>query len=311
MAHQFAIYSGTANPELALALARLTGLPFNAPEVERFPDGELSVELLDPVRRKEVVLVQPTCPPVNEHLVELLALADAACRASAAHITAIIPYFGYARSDKRHGRREPITASMVALLLQAVGVDHVVTIDMHAPQLEGFFHIPVDSLTAMPTLCADLESRLPDDTVVVAPDAGAMRLATRYAQRLGTALVVLHKRRESGTETEVTHLVGDVRDRACLIVDDMISTGGTIARSIATLLEAGARHEITVAATHGLLLEGAREKLTHEAVREVVVTDTMPVEVEAWPHLRVVSVAPLLASALQRFMMDGSLSDLI
>lgn len=311
MKDEFAIFAGTANPELARAIAGELGTRLGASEIERFPDGELSVRLLDPVRRREVFLVQPTSPPVNEHLVELLALADACRRAAAAHITAIIPYFGYARSDKRHGRREPIMASMVAHLMQAVSIDHIVTIDMHAPQIEGFFHIPVDSLTAVPALSNTLRGQLPADTVVVCPDAGAMRMATRYAQRLGTSVVVLHKQRETGTATAVTHLVGDVRGRACLIVDDMISTGGTMAESIAVLLEAGARPEITIAATHGLLLPGARDKLRHAAVREVIVTDTVPVDTRGWSTLRVASIAPLIAAALRRFTGDGSLSDLL
>jgi ribose-phosphate pyrophosphokinase len=194
--------------------------------------------------------------------------------------------------------------------LQAVGVERVVTIDLHAPQIEGFFHIPVDSLTAVPMLADALLGRLPDGIVIAASDANAVRLASRYAHRLKTSVVVLHKQRESGTETKVTHLVGDVRDRPCLIVDDMISTGGTIAEAIEALLESGARPEITVAATHGLLLAGAREKLSHEAVRELLVTDTVPVAMDGWPQLRVISVAPLLARALKRLMADGSLSDL-
>jgi ribose-phosphate pyrophosphokinase len=310
MSDSFTLFAGTANPDLAMAVAREFGVPLGGCAIERFPDGEVSVRLNEPVRRHEIFIVQPTSPPVNEHLVELLALVDACRRASAAQITAIVPYFGYARSDKRHGRREPITASMVALLLQAVGVEHVVTIDLHAPQIEGFFHIPVDSLTAVPMLADALLGRLPDGIVVAASDANAVRLASRYAHRLKTSVVVLHKQRESGTEIKITHLVGDVRDRPCLIVDDMISTGGTIAEAIEALLESGARPEITVAATHGLLLAGAREKLSHEAVRELLVTDTVPVAMDGWPQLRVISVAPLLARALKRLMADGSLSDL-
>ncbi len=306
----FTIFSGTANPELAASIARELGVALGACTVERFPDGEVSVWLNEPVRRKEVFIVQPTSPPVNEHLIELLAFADACRRASAARITAIVPYFGYARADKRHGRREPITASMVASVLQAVGIDHIVTVDLHAPQIEGFFHASVDSLTAVPTLCQVLRGRLSDKVVVVAPDAGRVRMATEYARRLGTSVVVLHKRRESGIETEVTHIVGDVRDRTCLIVDDMISTGGTIAESVEALLDAGARPEIIVAATHGLLLENARAKLTHKAVREVFVTDTISISDNNWPHLHVISVAPLIAAAVGRFMADGSLSDL-
>jgi ribose-phosphate pyrophosphokinase len=310
MTDDFVIFAGTANTELATSVARELGVSLGACAVERFPDGETSVRLDEPVRGREVFLVQPTAPPVNDHLVELLAFADGCRRASAARITAIVPYFGYARSDKRNSRRVPVMASMVADLMQSVGISHVVTVDVHTPQLEGFFRIPVDSLTAVPTLVHALRDQLPEDAVVVSPDAGRVRMATEYAHRLKSAVVVLHKRRESGTETRVTHVVGDVRGRACLIVDDMISTGGTIAESVGTLLEAGARPEITVAATHGLLVEGAREHLTHEAVREVLVTDTVRIEGKGWTNLRVVSVAPLIAAAIRRFLVDGSLSDL-
>jgi ribose-phosphate pyrophosphokinase len=304
------VFTGNANRNLAAAIARALGVELGACVVERFPDGEVSIRLDEPVRGREVFIVQATSPPVNDHLVELLALADACRRASAERINAIIPYFGYARSDKRHGRREPISASMVAGLLETVGVSHVVTVDMHTPQLEGFFHIPVDSLTAVPLLVSAVRDRLSKDTVVVSPDAGRVRMATEFARRLGTSVIVLHKQRESGTETKVTHLVGDVRDRACLIIDDMISTGGTMAESIEALLNAGARPEITVAATHALLLDEARANLSHESVREVLVTDTVPVKHVGSLQLQVVSVAPLIAEAMRRFMADGSLGDL-
>jgi len=306
----FAIFAGSAIPELATAIARELGLRLGACAVERFPDGETWVGLDEPVRGRDVFIVQSTSAPVNESLVELLAFADACRRASANRITAIVPYFGYARQDKRHGRREPITASMVALVLQAVGINHVVTVDLHTPQIEGFFHIPVDSLTAVPTLSSALSTRLPEGVVVVSPDAGRVKMATEYAQRLGAPVAVLHKRRESGTETRVTHLVGDVRDRPCLIIDDMISTGGTIAESVEALLKAGARPEITVAATHGVFVEGCRDKLSHKAVREVLVTDTISVAGQGWEELKVVSVAPLIASAIRRFAADGSIRDL-
>jgi len=225
-------------------------------------------------------------------------------------ITSIVPYFGYARADKRHGRREPITGRVVADLLEAVGIAHVVTVDLHTPQIEGFFHAPVDSLTAVPTLCRALRDRLPADFVVVSPDAGRVQLATQYAQCLGAPVIVLHKRRQSGVETEVTHIVGDVSNRACLIVDDMISTGGTVAESAAALLRAGARPEIIVAATHGLLVLGARNKLDHPSVREVFITDTVCATEKDWPKLHVISIAPLIARALERFLADGSIDDL-
>ena len=310
MSKDFTIFAGTANPALGAAIVQELGVRLGACTIDRFPDGEVSVRICEPVRRKEVFLLQPPSPPVNDHLVELLALADACRRAAAARITAIIPYFGYARADKRHGRRDPITGRVVADVLEAVGIAHVVTVDLHAAQIEGFFHVPVDTLTAVPTLCRALRDRLPSDVVVVAPDAGRVPLATHYAQCLKTPVIVLHKRRESGSETAVTHVVGDVTGRACLIIDDIISTGGTVAASVTALLHAGARPEIIVAATHGLLLAGARDKLRHPAVREVFVTDTVSGAGSERPPLRVVSIASLIAGALSRFLAAGSTDDL-
>jgi ribose-phosphate pyrophosphokinase len=306
---EFAIFDGSAIPELAAAIARELGLRLGARSVERYPDGETWVGLDEPVRGRDVFIVQSTSPPVNESLVELLAFADACRRAAASRITAVIPYFGYARQDKRHGRREPITASLVALLLQATGINHVVIVDLHTPQIEGFFHIPVDSLTAVPALSNALRGRLPKDVVVISPDAGRVKMATEYGQRLGAPVAVLNKRRESGAETKVTHLVGDVRDRPCLIIDDMISTGGTIAESIEALLKAGARPEITIAATHGVFVEGCRDKLSHHAVREILVTDTISMVGQGWEQLKVVSVAPLIASAIGKFAAGGAIHD--
>jgi len=306
----YTLLPGSGGRELAAAVASRLGIALGACEVERFPDGETHVQVLEPVRRKEVFLLHSTGPPVNENLVELLALIDACRRAAAGPITAVLPYFGYCRSDKRHARREPIAASMVATCLQALGVAHVVTIDLHASQIEGFFHVPVDNLTAEPSLCATLREQLSPGTVVVAPDEGAVKLATRYARRLGTRVVVAHKERQSGTETHLTQVVGEVKGYPCLIVDDMISTGGTIRECVEGLLAAGARPEITVAATHGLFTGQAREKLTHPAIRRIYVTDTLPPPVDAWPVLEVVSLAPLLATAIQRFTGNGSISDL-
>jgi ribose-phosphate pyrophosphokinase len=305
------IFAGSAVPELAAAAAREAGLGLGACAVQRFPDGEIWVGLDEPVRGRDVFLVQSTSPPVNESLVELLAFADACRRAGARRVTAVVPYFGYARQDKRQGRREPITASMVALLLQAVGIDQVVTVDLHTPQIEGFFQIPVDSLTAVPTLANALAGSLPDDVVVVSPDAGRVKMATQYAQRLGGPVAVLHKRRETGTKTKVTHLVGDVRGRPCLIIDDMISTGGTIAESIEALLAAGARPEITVAATHAVFVEGSRDKLDHTAVRKVIVSNTISVAGQGWEKLEIVSLAPVIASTFRRFAAEGSVGELL
>jgi ribose-phosphate pyrophosphokinase len=309
--NDFTIFTGTANPALAAAIAGGLGIRVGACVVDRYPDGDVAVQLFDPIRRKEVFLVQPTAPPVNDHLVELLALADACRRAGAGRISAIVPFFGYGRADKRHGRREPIMARVVADLMEVVGISHVITVDLHTPQIEGFFHVPVDSLTAVPTLCRALRDRVPHDLVVVSPDVGRVAMATRYAEQcLGAPVIVLHKERMSGVETKVTRIVGEVLGRACLIVDDKISTGGTVAESIAALLAAGARPEIIVAATHGLFVGDARHKLSHPAVREVLVTDTVRAPEQDWPQLRVISIAPLIAEAVQRFLADGWLGEL-
>jgi ribose-phosphate pyrophosphokinase len=278
--------------------------------VERFPDGEVSVQLQQSVRRKEVFIIQPTSPPVDQNLMELHCWADACRRASAAEIVAVVPYFGYARSDKRHDKRTPIGASLVAQLMQAAGINHVITLDLHAEQIEGFFQIPVDSLTAVPVLCAAVKKTIPNDAVVVSPDMGRFRAATEYAQRLGLSVAVLHKVRKSGTETLATQLVGEVRGRACLIIDDMISTGGTIGTSVEALLEAGAKSEFHIAATHGLLLEGARQRLNHPAVFSVFVTDSIAPRIFDWGKLHIVSVAPLLASAIERVHATDSKSEM-
>jgi ribose-phosphate pyrophosphokinase len=306
---EFSVFCGNASRKLTEAVARAIGVPVGAAAVDRFPDGEVSVQLRDTVRRRDVFLIQSTSPPVNDHLMELLAFADASRRASAAHVTAVIPYFGYARSDKRQGRREPISARLVADLLQTAGIDHVMTLDLHASQIEGFFRIPVDSLSAVSVLCDAIRRRLPPGTVVVSPDAGRLSMATDYAQRLKTSVILLLKTRETGTETHVTHLVGDVRGRPCLIVDDMISTGGTIAESVEVLLRAGARPGIFAAATHGLLLDSARAKLTTESMADIFVTDTIERAFEDWPHLHVVSVAPLIAEAIKRVTADRLVGD--
>lgn len=309
MHEEFVVFSGTANPELAAAVARELDVPLGDREVSRFPDGEVSVRLGESVRGREVYVVQPTSPPVNDHLMELLAFTDALQRSSAARIVAVVPYFGYARADRRHRRREPITASLVAALMQTAGVGHLLAVDLHTPQIEGFFGIPVDTLSAVGVLCDSLRDRLPADTVVVSPDAGRVQLATEYARRLDASLAVLHKRRESGSETAVTHLVGEVRGRACLLVDDMISTGGTLVQSVQALREAGAR-EFYVSATHGLLLRDAAAKLAEAGVREVLVTDTVPTPPAGPLALRCASVAPLLADVIRRIRSAGSLGDL-
>lgn len=300
MNNNIILFAGRANPGLAKAIAQDLNIPLGNCTAQQFPDGEVTVQLQESVRQKSVFIVQSTSPPVNDHLMELLAFADACRRAAARQITAIIPYFGYARADKRHGCHEPITASMVAEIMQTVGIDRVITLDLHAPQIEGFFRIPVDSLSAVSILGETLRDRLPADVVVVSPDTGRVSMATDYAQILDTSVVVVHKQRQSGTQTQVTRIVGEVRDRPCLIIDDMISTGGTIAKTVDALLDAGARPEMTVAVTHGLFIQDARQKLSHDSIQQILATDTISINAENWSQLQIVSVAPLIAQMIRK-----------
>lgn len=311
MSHdEFMLFAGAAGGKLAAQVAQALDRPLGRRTVERFPDGEVSVHLDEPVRGREVFLVQSTAPPVNENLVEMLALADACRRSSARSITAVVPYFGYARSDKRHGRRAPIAASMVASIMEAVGIEHLVTVDLHAAQIEGFFHIPVDSLTAVPAMVHVLREKLPAGVAVVSPDEGRFKMATDFGHRLGTPVIVLHKERKDGAATSVVKVVGDVRERPCLIIDDMIATGGTIADAVTALLREGARPEMFVAATHGLFVGDARARLSHPAIRAIYVTDSVPAPAGPWPGLNIVFLAPLLAAAIRRFRSDESIEDL-
>jgi ribose-phosphate pyrophosphokinase len=293
------IIPGSAHAGLAADIGPLVGAPVVPVQVDRFPDGELSVRLLEAVRGRAAVIVQPTGPPVDTHLVELLALADACRRAAADRVIAVTPYLGYARGDRRHGRREPIMASLAARLIEAAGVTHLIALDLHAPQIEGFFHIPVDDLSPFGVLLEAVRPSLPHDVVVVSPDLGRLALATRVADELHTDAAVVHKRRLSGAESRPLQVIGNVRDRGCLIVDDMITTGGTIAGCVEALLRAGARAEILVAATHGLFASGAEDRLRLPAIRGVWVTDTLPQAGAGMPRT-VVPIAPLIAEAVRR-----------
>ncbi len=303
------LFAGTGNRPLAERVAGLLETTLAPCTTERFPDGELSVTLGESVRAREVFVLQPTSPPVNDRLVELLAFADACRRGAAARLTAVVPYFGYARADKRKNRREPVMARVVADLLQAAGVHHLLALDVHTPQVEGFFAIPVDDLGAVGVLADALRGRIAEDAVVVSPDLGAVARATQFAARLGLPTAVVHKRRLSGAEVETVQVIGDVRGRPCLLVDDMVSTGATIAAAVRALLAAGARAEFTVAATHAVFAPGAAERLVGAGVGEIVVTDSITL---AGVHagVRVASVAPLLAAAIRHLSRGESLQDL-
>jgi ribose-phosphate pyrophosphokinase len=301
------VFAGSANPALAAGVARELGVELGACAIDRFPDGEVAVRIEVSVRGRDVFVVQPTSPPVNDHLMELLAFADACRRADARRITALVPYFGYARSDKRQGARGPVTARAVADMMQAVGIGRVVTVDAHTPQIEGFFHIPIDDLSAAPPLCAALGARLTDDTVIVSPDLGGARRAADYGERLGTPTVVCVKRRMGGSSVAVTQVIGEVGGRRCIIVDDMITTGGTVAECARALRERGALEGMTVAASHGVFAPGALERMRAAGVGAVLVTDSIAMPAEPVPLVKRVGIASLLA-AVVRHLADSDRS---
>lgn len=307
---QVKLFCGNAYRPLAEAVARALGIPLGKATVERFPDGEVQVRLLESIRGDDVYLLQSTAPPVNDHLMELLVLADAARRSSAGRINAVIPYFGYARQDKQTQGREPITARLVAGLLEHVGIHRVITVDLHAPQIQGFFYQPVDELSAVRLFAEYLEKQqLTENAVVVSPDSGRAEQARRLSERLNLPLAILAKRRTGPRETQVSYVIGDVVGKRPLIIDDIISTGGTIRRGVEALLAAGAAPEVIVMASHAVLVGNARENLAHPAIREVVFTDTIALN----PALgyTILPTAPLLAQAIRRVHTNQSVSVLI
>ena len=304
------VLAGSANPALAQRVARELGLPLSEAELGRFPDGEVRLRLAESVRGADVYVIQPTSPPVNDHLMELLLFADALRRSSARRINAVIPYFGYARQDKQTKGREPISAKVVADLLERVGVHRVIAVDPHAPQIQGFFNIPVDHLSAVRLFAEYLvREELTRGAVIVSPDAGRAEEARRLSELLELPMAMLAKRRTGPTETEVTYVIGEVRGLRPILIDDIVSTGGTIRRGVEALVEAGARPEAVVMATHPVLVGPARENLSHEAIERVVFTDTIPLEEN--PGYVVLSTAPLLAEAIRRVHTHRSVSELL
>ena len=265
----------------------------------------------DSIRGADAFVIQPTCPSVNENLVELLVITDALKRASAGRITAVVPYFGYARQDKKAAGREPITARMVADIMTTVGVDRMVTVDLHSAQIQGFFGFPVDHLTAVNVLARYMAKKKIGDLVVVSPDAGRVKLATEYASRLNAPVVIIHKRRLGPEQPEVAHVVGEIRGMTPVIIDDMMTTGGTVDKSVCALLESGAKPEVYVMATHAVLVGRFTEVLGKPAIKEVIVTNTIPLGPEKQlGKITVVSIGPLIAEAIRSIHTDGSVSRL-
>ena len=307
------ILAGNATPALAEAIARALGVRMGRAQVQRFSDGEISVEVLDNIRGRDVFIVQSTCPPVNDNLMELILLADACKRASAQRITAVIPYFGYSRQDRRsRATRAPISAKAVAEMVCASGINHVVTVDLHADQIQGFFSIAVDNVYASPVLLADAWKRLEEDVVVVSPDVGGVVRARALARRLdNTDLAIIDKRRPKPNVAEAMNIIGEVRGKVCVLIDDMIDTAGTLCQAAGSLLDEGAV-EVVAYITHPVLSGKAVKRIAESDLTELVVTDSIPLsdEAAACGKIRQLSVAELLAETMRRISLDESVSSL-
>jgi len=299
------IVSGSANPGLVSAVANYLGVESDGCSIQRFPDGELR-PTVENVCGSDVYVIQPTSPPVNEHIVELLSLLDACRRARAARVTAVVPYFGYARQDRRTTPGQALGSTVVADAIAAAGADRLVVVDPHTPALEAVCRIPVETLSAVPTLSGELARELPDGVVVVAPDLGAVKLAERYAAVLHGPVAVVRKQRESGSAVAALDIAGDVHGREVVIIDDMITTGATIEAAVGLLCERGAAQDIVVAATHGLLVHAAVSRLHELELRRLLVTDTVAVKT-AGTLIRVCSIAPTIADAISSLHADKPL----
>ncbi|WP_068304630.1 MULTISPECIES: ribose-phosphate pyrophosphokinase [Kordiimonas] len=306
------ILTGNSNPELAEAIAAYLNMPLAKAAVKRFSDQEVFVEIHENVRGEDVFLVQPTNFPANDHMMELLVCIDALKRASARRITAVIPYFGYARQDRKPGPRTPISAKLVANLITTAGADRVLTMDLHAGQIQGFFDIPTDNLYAMPVLVRDLKEKYAGKkTMIVSPDVGGVVRARAYAKRLDAPIAIIDKRRERAGVSEVMHIVGDVKDCHCVLVDDIVDSAGTLCNAAKALHEAGAS-SVSAYVAHGVLSGPAYERIENSVMDELVITDSIrPTEAcNANPKIRVVTVAPLLAEAMNRIAHETSVSSL-
>lgn len=306
------LFTGNANPELAREIADVLDTPLGEARVSRFSDGETFCEIRENVRGLETYVVQPTSSPVNDNLMELLIMCDALRRASAGSITAVIPYYGYARQDRKIAPRTPITSKLVADLLVASGVGRVVCVDLHAGQIQGFFNIPFDHLYALPVFLNDyLKARFTSDVVFVSPDAGGVERTRAYSKRLGASLAIIDKRRERANVSEVMHVIGDVQGKDCIIVDDIIDTAGTLCNAAQAVMKFGARR-VVACATHGVLSGPAVERIEASALEEIVVSNSIPLsdEARASKKVKVVSIGRLLGEAIRRIHNSDSVSSL-
>ena len=305
------IFAGNANPELASSMAEQINIPLGDADVGVFSDGEVAVDIQENVRGKDVFIVQSTCQPTNNNLMELLVMADALRRSSAGRITAVIPYFGYARQDRRvRSARVPITAKVVADMITAVGIDRVVTVDLHADQIQGFFDIPVDNVYGTPLFVADIERQKHDDLMVVSPDVGGVVRARALAKQLNDAdLAIIDKRRPKANESQVMHIIGEVEGRTCVLVDDIVDTAGTLCKAAQALKDHGAA-KVYAYCTHPVLSGPAIDNISNSAMDQLVVTDTIPLSEQGrqCDKIRVLRLAPMLAETIRRVNNEESLS---
>ena len=309
--NQVKLFCGNSNRSLASAVASTLGLELGKAEVGTFSDGEVNVELRENVRGMDCFVIQSISHPANTHLMELLIVIDALRRSSARRITAVIPYYGYARQDRKVAPRTPITAKLVADLISVAGTDRVLCLDLHAGQIQGFFNLPVDNLYATPVLLEAIRQRFAGNLVVISPDAGGVERARAYAKRLEASLAIIDKRRESANVSQVMNIVGDVQDRTCVMVDDIIDTAGTLTEGARALVQAGARH-VYAAVTHPVLSGPAIKRVEESALEDLVVTDTIQLREDArnCRKLHAVSIAPLLGEAIRRINNEESVSSL-
>lgn len=303
------VFSGNANPDLAKSVVERLSIPMGDASISKFSDGEVAIELTENVRGADVFIIQPTCAPTNDNLMEIVFMADALRRASAGRITAVIPYFGYARQDRRpRSSRTPISAKAVADMLTVVGIDRILTVDLHAEQIQGFFSIPVDNIYGSPILLDDIQKQNYQDMVIVSPDVGGVVRARAIAKQLGADLAIIDKRRPKANQAEIMHIIGDVSDRTCILVDDMVDTAGTLCQAAEALVEFGA-NKVVAYATHPVLSGPAVERIANSKL-ELVVTDTIPLSPEAQScgSIRQLSMAGILAEAIRRVSNEESIS---
>ena len=304
------IFCGNSHPALAMQIASALGLPLGKAEVKTFSDGEISVSIGESVRGSDVFLVQSTCEPVNNNLMELLIMIDACRRASAGRITAVIPYFGYARQDRKAKGRDPISAKLVANMIEAAGADRVLTMDLHAAQIQGFFDIPVDNLLSNPIFVKYYMSKFehPEEMVVVSPDVGSVARSRTFANKMGMNLAIVDKRREKANQCEVMNVIGDVKGKKCILFDDMVDTAGSLCNAAKAIVEIGGATEVYACATHGVLSGPANERIANSCIKELTFLNTIPPLEGACSKIKYLDVSPIFADAIQRIYEENSMS---